>query len=359
MDVMQRLELSEYKTIATINEAHHIELVQHQKTNRVYVKKILDVYNTSIYEYLKNHPIAGTPRIICCGEEDHQLILIEEYIQGESLREKMDAGALSLSALQKYVCALCDILKTLHSAQPAIIHRDIKPSNVLIDSNDQVVLIDFNASKFFTDKGSSDTVLLGTRGYAAPEQYGFGVSTPQTDIYAIGILMREALESLGLNRPELDAIISKCTEIDPKNRYKNVSAVQAAVLKTGKSQGGRDTRKPAESWRTVLPPGFRTLTPWKMLLAVGGYAFIFWISLSLEVEGETGFLLGANRLCCLMMMLFPVFIVFNYREMQKWMPLCRNENQAVRWIGVVLMSAIAIAILLFALVTLESWVRAR
>lgn len=86
---------------------------------------------------------------------------------------------------------LCEILEKLHSANPPIVHRDIKPSNIIITNYDHVILLDFNAAKYFTDPNTSDTILLGTKGYAAPEQYGFGSSTPQTDIYAVGILLKE------------------------------------------------------------------------------------------------------------------------------------------------------------------------
>ena len=91
---------------------------------------------------------------------------------------------------------------TSRAAQIApIIHRDIKPSNIMITEQNHVVLLDFNAAKLYTNASTNDTVLLGTKGYAAPEQYGFGSSSPQTDIYAIGVLIKEAADHM-TNVPE-------------------------------------------------------------------------------------------------------------------------------------------------------------
>ena len=77
MDLSHRLAVSYYKTITTINEPHHIYLVQHTETKKLYIKKILDVYNIAVYEYLYKNPIMGIPRIIEYLEEDNRLILIE------------------------------------------------------------------------------------------------------------------------------------------------------------------------------------------------------------------------------------------------------------------------------------------
>ena len=83
------------------------------------------------------------------------------------------------------------------------------------------MLLDFNAAKYKSADATrgSDTVLLGTQGYAAPEQYGFGESSPQTDIYSLGIIMREASASLAVNSHKFDAVISRCTQMDPTQRF--------------------------------------------------------------------------------------------------------------------------------------------
>ena len=96
MDLSQRLSISYYKTIATINGPHKIYLVQHQETGKFYVKKILDVYSIEVYMYLKSNPITGIPRIIDFCEEDNTLTLIEEYVSGTTLKEKIESGKLEM-----------------------------------------------------------------------------------------------------------------------------------------------------------------------------------------------------------------------------------------------------------------------
>lgn len=183
MDLNHRLAVSYYKTIAGINEQHNVYLVQHSEAGHICIKKILDVYNSNIYEYLYNNHIQGTPRIIDYYEDNNRLIVIEEYISGCSLQDKINNSTLTINDITTYVTDLCNILEKLHSVNPSIIHRDIKPSNIIITEYNHAVLLDFNAAKYFSPTANEDTTLLGTQGYAAPEQYGFGSSSPKTDIY--------------------------------------------------------------------------------------------------------------------------------------------------------------------------------
>ena len=188
--------MSDYKIISALNEEHKVYLVQSALSGNIYVQKILDVYNIRVYEYLYRNPVAGIPRLINYYEDGNQLIVIEEYISGTSLQEKIDNSDLSVSDIRSYMIMLCNILEALHSMTPPIIHRDIKPSNIIITSYNYAMLLDFNAAKQFSGQNESDTVLIGTPGYAAPEQYGFGSSSPKTDIYSLGIVLREMLGSI-------------------------------------------------------------------------------------------------------------------------------------------------------------------
>lgn len=162
--------MSDYKIISALNEEHKVYLVQSALSDKVYVQKILDVYNIHVYEYLYRNPVAGIPRLINYYEDNNQLIVIEEYISGTSLQKKIDNSDLSVSDIRSYMIMLCNILEALHSMTPPIIHRDIKPSNIIITSYNYAMLLDFNAAKQFSGQHESDTVLIGTPGYAAPEQ---------------------------------------------------------------------------------------------------------------------------------------------------------------------------------------------
>ena len=111
MDLDQRLAISYYKPIAAINEPHHVYLVQHQETKKIAIKKVLDVYNLAVYAELYRNPIAGTPRIINYYEEAGQLSVIEEYISGTSLQDKIRHADISPNEMLQYMLDLCAILE--------------------------------------------------------------------------------------------------------------------------------------------------------------------------------------------------------------------------------------------------------
>ena len=109
---------------------------------------------------------------------------------------------------------------------PPIIHRDIKASNIIISQEGTVTLLDMDAAKWYRDQSDRDTKLIGTYGYAAPEQYGFGASDERTDIYSIGVLLNVTLTgclpSQKMAEGRIGAVIEKCVKLDPKERYASV-----------------------------------------------------------------------------------------------------------------------------------------
>ena len=119
---------------------------------------------------------------------------------------------------------MCDGLKELHEHN--IIHRDIKPSNLILQSG-KIRLIDFDAARIFKEGKAEDTKLLGTKGYAPPEQYGSGQTDQRSDIYSLGVTMKNLL---GSNcKGHLKKILDKCTAYDPKNRFQNVDELKTAL----------------------------------------------------------------------------------------------------------------------------------
>lgn len=352
MDYLRRLSISYYKTIATLNESHHIYLVQHQDTHKIFVKKILTVYNAEIYVQLSKNPICGIPQVIDYYEEDGHLTVIEQYISGQSLEERMGSSGLEFHTILIYGLELCQILNALHSLQPPIIHRDIKPANVMITEHNHVVLIDFNAAKFYSKTTDSDTVLLGTKGYAAPEQYGFGSSSPKTDLYALGILLKELTSSLPDVPSEFTSIVEKCCQMNPRDRYNTVIELEHALRHV--MQSSQPEREASVSCNRILPPGFRTRNPWKMLIAVPGYLSIFELSLALAVENMHGLALWVERFFCLCMFLCIIAGSFNYMDIHKFFPLCRHKNLLVRCFGIVLLDSLMVITCLILMVIVES-----
>lgn len=351
MDCTHKVSISFYETIATINDSHKVYLVQHRETGKIYVKKILDVYNTAIYEYLFRHPILGVPGIIDFYEENGVLTLIEEYIPGETLQERMNTSSFEQGTVNEWIINLCEILERLHLSTPPIIHRDIKPSNIIITQYDKIVLLDFNAAKHYHGERSKDTVLLGTKGYAAPEQYGFGSSLPQTDIYSVGIILKELSDSNPDIGKYYQKIIHRCTQMNPLDRYQSVTDLKKDLLQLSKKPD--NPRKKASLSRYFLP-GFRTKRLWKMIIATTVYIFITWLCLTIQIGNLSGAKLWFERIMCLIMMLSVIFGCFNYLDIQRGFPLCKSKNRLLRFLGILILNIIVVTFLFIVMLLLES-----
>lgn len=246
--------LAHYKEVSLLDGGHGVYLVRHDVSGRMMVRKRLDVFNSDIYSFLKLHHVENTPYIYEVVEDGDSLVVVEEYIEGSTLKELLEReGVLPLKKAAEYMAALCGIISELHHISPPIIHRDIKPSNIIITPDGQLKLIDLNAAKYQDNSKNRDTELIGTEGYAAPEQYGFGASDTQTDIYAAGVLFNVMLT--GVFPQEMVApgtageIIRKCTRLERSERYENVDFLKAeleclagrpAIKKQDKATGGGD-----------------------------------------------------------------------------------------------------------------------
>lgn len=354
MTLEEQCRLSYYREIADISPHQNVKLVQHVETRRIYVKKVQEVYNKQIYEYLMRCGNPHIPQIYECMEDDGKLIIIEEYIQGESLLERLEQGGLySREEVCRIVVTICDVLEQLHQLPVPVIHRDLKPENILLQSNGYLKIIDFNTAKKFEEGREQDTVLIGTRDYAAPEQYGFAQSDARTDIYALGVMMNYLLTKaypkdflyMGLERAEdpLTQIIRRCTALDPRQRYQNVMELRQDLQVVLGERNHFDLRY-------AVPPGFRTKKVWKMLLGSFGYLMIFWMSLTMEFNDSyggalVGVELWANRIVVLLWMLLTVALATDYMGIQKQFPLMKGK----KWIGCVLWSFVFLVVLVMLL----------
>ncbi|MGI6217060.1 MAG: serine/threonine protein kinase [Coriobacteriales bacterium] len=188
-----------------------------------------------------DHP--AIPRIVDIVDEDGTLYVIMDYIEGRTLAEilKME-GPQAEDDVVDWAVQLCDVLDYLHQRKPPIIFRDMKPSNVMLKPNGVVQLIDFGIAREYREDGSSvsaaigDTVQLGTRGFAPPEQYGGEAQTDaRSDVYSLGATMYCMLTGRNPGEPPyemvpvrqvvpeispgLERIVSKATQPNPEARY--------------------------------------------------------------------------------------------------------------------------------------------
>lgn len=348
--------LSYYKTIASLSEQHSVYLVQHVETKKIYVKKIMTVYNIEIFRCLKEKHISNTPKIYEVIEENNKLIVIEEYLTGESLQEMLDKnGSFEEPTVIGWIRQLCGILGCLHNADPAIVHRDIKPSNILVSPDGILKLLDMNAAKYSSEQGKKDTVLIGTVGYAAPEQYGFGASNIQTDIYAIGILMNVLLTGAfpqeQIATGNLKKIIETCTRLDSEKRYKGVEEILSEL---NEIQGISDKEKKNYAY-PFAPPGFRSSDLKKMIFAGIGYLFMIWFCVEMTVEPYVNILQQwLNRVMFFVIAISEVFFWGNYLDIQQKMGVYRLKNSFIRFCAKIVFSFLWSFVLLVVLVLLEN-----
>ncbi len=366
--------LERYQEITPIGKYRNIWLVFDRDTGKVYVKKCLETFNMAVYECVAGLRNIHIPDIVEWERKEDKLWLIEEYINGETLEERINNGhSFTQEEAVGIVRQACEALVCLHGQEPPVIHRDVKLSNIMISHDGIVKLIDYNAARLYEKGLNQDTHLIGTEAYAAPEQFGFAQTDARTDIYALGVVFNYLLTEEHISRRMADGIcgtiVKKCTQMDPDRRYQSASeldkALQAVCPKgpdpagvyseTTDSLRGRTAPGEEEENRRhsgigdIWPiPGFRSGIWWKMVLAVTGYLSIFCFCVTLKFESDVGRPLAqwVDRLITLASMLFTVAVYTNYHGVAAKMPLLKNKKRWIRWAGYCMVWPLALIVLL-------------
>jgi serine/threonine-protein kinase len=229
-----------------------------------------------------NHPHIAVIHDIGAADGTH--FMVQEYLQGQTLRDSQDGGALPLRKALVLGAEIAEALSAAHRA--GIVHRDLKPDNVFVTENDHAKVLDFGLAKLTeaggtpvagatmspTVLGTQAGVIMGTAGYMAPEQVNGLAVDHRADVFAFGCVLyematgkrafagRNVLDTLGLivdQEPEpvtlLDArlpaelqrIVRKCVAKDPARRYQSADDLVvdlrtlATDLETGAVDGNR------------------------------------------------------------------------------------------------------------------------
>jgi serine/threonine protein kinase len=203
-------------------------------------------------QMLANLDHRGLTRVTDFFPEGGNWYLVMDFVAGETLEVRLmraPEGRLPIDRALHITRQLCDVLTYLHNRQPPVIFRDLKPGNIMLTPNDEVKLIDFGIARFFKPGKTQDTVLLGTTGYAAPEQYGgLGQSDPRTDVYSLGALLHHmvtgydptaAASPFPLPDPRsmmpsipsrIADVITQATQMHPEFRYTTIQEIQQVLF---------------------------------------------------------------------------------------------------------------------------------
>jgi serine/threonine protein kinase len=224
------------------------------------------------------------------GEQDGRSFIAMEYLEGATLKDRLDAGPLALETVLRLGIQIADALDAAHTAN--VIHRDIKPANIFISSRGHAKLLDFGLAKMhvagtrqadaMTVTGTLQGVVMGTVAYMAPEQARGEAVDHRADLYSVGLVLHEmaqgtrpaaAVRLRVETSPELERVISKCLETDRDLRYQHAAELRTDLerLTRGSDSAltGRDD-PPAKAhgrW-TVVAAAAAAIT-----LAAAGYIF--------------------------------------------------------------------------------------
>lgn len=219
-----------------------LEKKAHDKNNDVVIQSA--IAEAGMMKKL-DHP--NLPRIVDIIDEENVIYVVMDYIEGEPLDKILEEyGAQPQDLVIEWAKQLCEVLMYLHNRKPPIIYRDMKPGNVMLKPDGNLKLIDFGIAREYKEQNLADTQCLGTRGYAAPEQYGGKGQTDQrTDIFCLGVTIYHLVTGKNPAEPPyeiypirkwnpslssgLERIVDKCTQLNPEDRYQSCEELLYAL----------------------------------------------------------------------------------------------------------------------------------
>ena len=193
-----------------------------------------------IMKKMADRKLSGVPKAYRIFEENGEVYLVREYIEGMSLAQMvLQKGGISEAEICRISRKICQTAEQFQNPDEPMIHRDIKPENIVVTPGGEVVFIDFGTMRSYKKDGSRDTFVVGTRGTAAPEQYGYTQTDQRTDVYAIGQTMLYMVsESYEMNQlsecavsRRMKKIIEKACSFEPDKRYGDAAQLRRAVEK--------------------------------------------------------------------------------------------------------------------------------
>ena len=273
-----------YKKIGLLGEDEKtaMKLVRNEEGNTLLCKRI-DSSLLPIYRKLINVEHENIVTVYGITKDEYGILVVMEYFPSKTLEEKMlENGIFSIRDMKSVILQIAKGVSTIHDL--GIVHRDLSANNILIDKSGRVKITDFGIARMYDKDKNADTRILGTHGYAAPEQFGFIQTDRKADVYAIGVLMNVMLsgkmpnEKLYKGDPKLMDIIQRCTSMKPSDRYE----VEEIVDLLGYKISNISILK-----RRIIKsiPGFRSGNKVKMTLAIIEYLYMTYIYFAFGIAG--------------------------------------------------------------------------
>ncbi len=198
---------------------------------------------------LKRLAHRNLPRVIDIFSDGARHYLVMDFIEGQTLEQRQQAaggGALPEGEVLRWAAQLCSVLIYLHHQRPPVIFRDLKPANIMVTPDGQIKLIDFGIARVFQPGRVRDTQVLGTPGFAPPEQYGKSQTDARADVYALGVTLYQLLTGYDPATtpftlppantrnpslsPHIQAAIQRATQMDREARYPSVADFERDLL---------------------------------------------------------------------------------------------------------------------------------
>ena len=273
-----------YKEIGLLGEDEKtaMKLVRNEEGNTLLCKRI-DSSLLPIYRKLINVEHENIVTVYGITKDEYGILVVMEYFPSKTLEEKMlENGIFSVRDMKSVILQIAKGVSTIHDL--GIVHRDLSANNILIDKSGRVKITDFGIARMYDKDKNADTRILGTHGYAAPEQFGFIQTDRKADVYAIGVLMNVMLsgkmpnEKLYKGDSKLMDIIQRCTSMKPSERYE----VEEIVDLLGYKISNISILK-----RRIIKsiPGFRSGNKVKMTLATIEYLYMTYIYFAFGIAG--------------------------------------------------------------------------
>lgn len=322
-NIKERYFLWNNEVLEDLNE--NTSIVRNSQTGEIMIKKRIDKNSVSVMEKLVSIRHKNLCSVMNVATESNRVFAYSEYAPGRSLQSYIDEGKLfDENEAVRIIFEVCSGLKILHNN--GIIHRDITAANIILSADGNVKIIDYGISRLPKQNVSRDTYILGTAGYAAPEQFGFSQTDARSDIYAVGVLLNVMLTGAFPNEKiytgKLGKIIRRCTLIDSEKRFSSINELEKEMS---------ENRYSPKDWGGL--PGFRTDNKLVHILASFVYftvAFIGVVFASIAYDAHGAFACILQGVSYLVSLAIPYCLYlnpFNIKGKIKFFQKCSKRTE--------------------------------